>query len=132
MQRRSKILFGAALAAFTMAGTLIPIQPARAQTPSQYQYVVVYGEFRPDANAIHEGTRTLDYLTRLARQSSGVVHFASYAEIGRPNFFSLIEIWQSAAAYTAFENASNTQKTLGNLQPYLIAPLDERDGNLVE
>jgi quinol monooxygenase YgiN len=129
MQHRWSILSGAAMAAL---GALLPTQYAHAQTPPQQQYVVFYGEFKPDPYAIGEGTRTLEYLTRLAHQSAGVVHFASYAEIGRPNFFSLIEIWQSSASYTAFENASNTQKVLGDLQPYLIAPLDERDGNLIE
>ncbi len=91
-----------------------------------------YGEFKPNAYAINEGTRTLDFLTQLAHRSPGVVHFASYAEIGRPNFFSLIEVWKDNASFTAFQNASNTQKVLGELKPYLIAPLDERDGTLVE
>jgi quinol monooxygenase YgiN len=128
MKNRWSILTGAAMAA--LAG-LLPVRFAQAQTTPQ-QYVVIYGEFKPNPYAVQEGTRTLESLTRLARQSSGVVHFASYAEIGRPGFFSLIEIWQDAASFTAFQNASNTQKVLGNLQPYLIAPLDERDGNLIE
>jgi quinol monooxygenase YgiN len=104
---------------------------AQAQTPPQ-QYVVIYGEFKPSDFAIKQGTQTLEFLTRLARQSPGVVHFASYAEVGRPNFFSLIEIWKDSASFTAFENASNTQKALNELKPNLIAPLDERDGNLIE
>ena len=127
MQYRWSTLTGAAMA----LAALLPAQYAQAQPPLQ-QYVVIYGEFKPNAYAIHEGTRTLEYLTRLARQSSGVVHFASYAEIGRPNFFSLIEVWQDSASFTAFQNASNTQKVLGDLQPYMIAPLDERDGTLIE
>ena len=128
MQYRWSTLTGAAMAALT---ALLPVPSAQAQTPPQ-QYVIFYGEFKPNPYAIHEGTRTLEYLTRLARQSSGVVHFASYAEIGRPNFFSLIEIWKDSASFTAFKNASNTQKVLGELKPYLIAPLDERDGTLIE
>ena len=128
MQYRWNILTGAAVAALA---ALLPTHYAGAQTPPQ-QYVVFYGEFKPDPIAIREGTRTLEYLTHLAHQSAGVVHYASYAEIGRPNFFSLIEIWQDNASFTAFQSASNTQKALGELQPYLIAPLDERDGNLIE
>jgi quinol monooxygenase YgiN len=128
MQYRWSILTGAAMAALA---ALLPTRDAQAQTATQ-QYVVIYGEFKPNAFAINEGTRTLEFLTRLAHQSAGVVHFASYAEIGRPNFFSLIEVWKDSASFTAFESASNTQKALGDLQPYLIAPLDERDGNLVE
>jgi quinol monooxygenase YgiN len=129
MQHRWSILPGAAMAALAAC---LPAQYAQAQTPSQQQYVVFYGEFKPDPYSISQGTRTLDYLTQLAHQSAGVVHFASYAEIGRPNFFSLIEVWKDSASFTAFESASNTQKVLGELQPYMNAPLDERDGNLVE
>jgi quinol monooxygenase YgiN len=132
MKNRTSILSGAALAGLTALAAALPAGPAQAQTATPQQYVVFYGEFKPDSYSIREGTRTLEYLTHLAHQSTGVVHYASYAEIGRPNFFSLIEIWQNDADYTAFQNASNTQKALGELQPYLIAPLDERDGNLVE
>jgi quinol monooxygenase YgiN len=128
MQYRWNLLTGATLAGLA---ALSPTPSAQAQTAPQ-QYVVVYGEFKPNPNAVRQGTHTLEYLTRLARQSSGIVHFASYTEIERPNFFSLIEIWQDSASFTAFENASDTQKALGDLQPDLIAPLDERDGNLVE
>ncbi len=84
MQHRWSILTGAAMAALA---ALPPAQYVQAQTQSPQQYVVFYGEFKPDPYSISEGTRTLDYLTRLAHQSTGVVHFASYAEIGRPNFF---------------------------------------------
>jgi quinol monooxygenase YgiN len=127
MQYRWNVLTGAAMAGLA---ALLPAPPAQAQTPPQ-QYVVIYGEFKPNPYAIREGTRTLEHLARLAHQSSGVVHFASYAEIGRPNLFSLIEVWKDNASLTAFQKASNTQKALGELTPNLIAPLDERDGNLV-
>ena len=63
---------------------------------------------------------------------AGAVRFASYAGMQRSNFFSLIEIWRDNASYTALQNASDRRKTPRNPQPYLIASLDERDGNLVE
>jgi quinol monooxygenase YgiN len=128
MQNRSNTVLGAAL---TVIAALLPGASARAQ-PVPQQYVVVYGEFKPDPRSIEQGKQTLEFLAHLARQSSGVINFASYTEIQRPNFFSLIEVWRDNASFTAFQNASNTQKTLQNLQSYLIAPLDERDGNLVE
>ena len=52
-------------------------------------------------------------------------------EVERPNFFSLVEIWQDATAYAAFTSAGGVKQVVQQLQP-LIAPLDERDGNLVE
>ena len=129
MQHQWSLLTGAAM---TALATWLPVPSARAQTPTPQQYVVIYGEFKPNPYAIREGTRTLESLTRLAYQSAGVMHFASYAQIDRPNLFSLIEIWRDGASSTAFQSASNTQQVLDQLQSYLIAPLDERDGNLVQ
>ena len=129
MQHRWSVLTGAAMA---VLAALLPVPSAKAQTPTAQQYVVIYGEFKPNAYAIREGTRTLESLTRLTYQSAGVLHFASYAQIDRPNLFSLIEVWRDGASFTAFQSASNTQQVLGQLRTYLIAPLDERDGKLVQ
>jgi quinol monooxygenase YgiN len=131
MKYRMKTLLGTALLACTMVGTLLPAGSARAQASAQ-QYVVVYGEFRPDPFSIGQGARQLEFLSDLARKSTGSISFATYTQTDRHNFFSFIELWQDTASYTAFLNATNTQKALANLKPYLIAPLDERDGTLIE
>jgi quinol monooxygenase YgiN len=132
MKNRMNVLLGTAvLSACTMIGTSLPIASAQAQA-SALQYVVVYGEFRPDPYSILQGERQLEFLTDLARKAPGSISFATYTEIGRGNFFSFIEVWKDSASYTAFQNATNTQKALADLTPYEIAPLDERDGNLVE
>ena len=60
---------------------------------------------------------------------NGLIYFSVNTEVERPNFFSLVEIWQDATTYAAFQAASGTQQVLQHLQPLLIAPLDERDGN---
>ena len=131
MKNRLNILLGTAVAACTMVGTMLPVASARAQASTQ-QYVVVYGEFRPDRYSIIQGGRQLEFLTDLARKSKGSISFATYTESGRDNFFSFIEVWKDSASYTAFQSASNTQKVLADLKAFEIAPLDERDGNLVE
>jgi len=107
-----------------------PLAPLRAQTAASAQYVVTYGELAANPEAQHSGTYFLAELTRLAK-NSGAQYFSVNREIDRPNLFTLVEVWQSAAAYSAFASASNVQQTLRYLQPLLIAPLDERDGNLV-
>ena len=126
--KRTQIRLAAACA--VMLGVLASNE-ARAQTATPQQFVVVYGELKPVAGAQIGGAVLLDYLTRLARSSSGAQYFTVNFEIGRPNFFNITEVWSSAATYTAFTGASNTQQVLANLTPILIAPLDERDGNLV-
>ncbi len=107
-----------------------PLAPLRAQTAAPAQYVVTYGELAGNPEAQHSGTYFLVELTRLAK-NSGAQYFSVNMEIDRRNRFTLVEVWQSAAAYSAFASASNVQQTLRYLQPLLIAPLDERDGNLV-
>jgi quinol monooxygenase YgiN len=82
--------------------------------------------------SINQGGRQLEFLTDLARKSAGSISFATYTELGRGNFFSFIEVWKDSASYTAFQSATNTQKVLADLKAFEIAPLDERDGNLVE
>ena len=111
---------------------LVPVTlvtPVPAQTNSQ-QYVVVYVEFLPAA--ARQGEQKLDQLAALADNSAGLVSFAVNQQIGRPNFYSLVEIWQDSASYQAFVNATSTQALLAKIQPLLEAPFDERPGTLVE
>ena len=108
-----------------------PWGPTYAQTV-QTQYVVVYGEVAPSGRAVRQAQSLLNYLAELAQQANGSLLFSVNTEVERPNFFSLVEIWQDAAAYTAFTSASGVKQVVQQLQPLLIAPLDERDGNLVE
>jgi quinol monooxygenase YgiN len=105
--------------------------PAYAQ-PAQLQYVVVYGELAPRSSVLRQAQPLLSHLADLAKQATGSIYFAVNAEVERPNFFSLVEIWQDATSYAAFTGATNTQQVIQYLKPLLIAPLDERDGNLVQ
>ncbi|PYN16024.1 MAG: hypothetical protein DME06_02150 [Candidatus Rokuibacteriota bacterium] len=103
--------------------------PAGAQ-PNQLQYVVIYAEFKPaDTEA---GGRVLDELASQGLASVGVIRFDVLQQVDRRNFFALFEIWSSAQAFAAFENSSATQARFTQLAPLLEAPLDERDGNLLE
>jgi quinol monooxygenase YgiN len=121
--------------AFLALGCALTVTAPRGSThaqPVQTQYVVVYGEIAPSGRAIRQAQSLLNYLSDLAKQTNGAILFSVNTEVERPNFFSLVEIWQDAATYAAFTSASGTQQVLQQLQPLLIAPLDERDGNLVE
>ena len=126
LRRSPSMLF---LLGSALTGTFAS-QPTHAQT-AQTQYVVVYGELSPRPNTLRQAQPLLDYLAELAKGTNGSMHFSVNTEIGRPNFFSLVEVWQDATTYAAFKAKSNTQKVLQQLNPLLIAPLDERDGNLV-
>ena len=107
------------------------VGPARAQAAPR-QYTVIYGELRPSAVGEQQGRDLLAYLASLAGRSAGSQYFAVNSEIGRPNRFTLVEVWRDAASLQAFTGASSTLSALAILKTLLIAPLDERDGNLVQ
>src|SRR6266481_8510435 len=98
--------------------------------PQEQQFVVVYVEFKPaDTKA---GGEVLEELASQALASAGVVRFDVLQQVDRANFFALFEIWSSAQTFAAFQSSSATQAILTQLAPLLEAPLDERDGNLLE
>jgi len=115
---------------FLLAAVLSMVAgPVWAQ-PAPQQYVVIYVEFKPaDAKA---GSRLLDDLASHGLASAGVIRFDVLQQIDRPNFFALFEIWSNAQTYAAYKASSGTQAILTQLASLLGAPLDERDGNLLE
>src|SRR5215471_3792771 len=102
--------------------------PQLARADAQ-QYVVAYIELAPGSEAA--GEKILDQLATVAF-TAGALRFDVDKEVQRSNFFVLIETWSNQAAFTAFKNASTTQTLLNQLAPLLIAPLDERDGTLIQ
>src|SRR5262245_39413792 len=111
--------------AFALVGFAVD---ARAQTPEQY--VVIYVEFLP-AEANH-GKKLVDDLARQSLKSPGVVNFSAVRETDRSNRFALVERWSSAQVYQAYKASSTWTTFLTAAQPLLAAPLDERDGVLLQ
>jgi len=93
------------------------------------QYVVVYIELAPGSQA--SGERILDQLAQVAF-TAGARRFDVDKEVQRSNCYVLIETWNDQATYTAFLSSSITQASFAQLAPFLIAPLDERDGTLIQ
>jgi quinol monooxygenase YgiN len=107
---------------------LMLAMPAAAQ--DSREFVVTYVEFLPAAQ--DHGAPLLERLAAIGRAASGAISFSANQEIQRPNFYVLIEVWNSAAAHQAFQNSPATQALLKQIQPFLEAPFDERGGTLVE
>ena len=100
--------------------------PARADPQ---QFVVTYVEFLPVFKEI--GGELLEQLATFG-QKRGALRFSTNPEIGRPNFYVLVEIWDDAQSRQNFENRPKTQALLNAIQPLLGAPFDERPGTLIE
>lgn len=101
-------------------------QPARADVQ---QYVVVYVELAPGSEA--HGEQLLDQLATVAF-TAGALRFDVDKEVQRSNFYVLIETWSNQATYDAFKSSSITQALFTRLAKLQIAPLDERDGTLIQ
>jgi len=74
----------------------------------------------------------LDDLASQGLASGGVIRFDVLQQVDRRNFFALFEIWSSAQTFAAFQSSPATQAIFTRLTPLLGAPLDEREGNLLE
>ena len=98
--------------------------------PAQQQYVVIYVEFQPEE--ANHGKKLVDDLAIRSLMSPGVINFSATREIARPNRFTLIERWSSPEVYQAYKASSTWTTFLANTGPLLAAPLDERDGFLLQ
>ena len=97
---------------------------------SAQQYVVIYVEFQPqEAN---RGKQLVDDLARASLAVSGVVNFSAAREVNRSSRFVLVERWTSAEAYQAYKASATWTTFVSSAEPLLAAPLDERDGFLLD
>jgi quinol monooxygenase YgiN len=105
------------------------LAPARADPQ---QYFVTYVEFQPAFKEV--GGELLAQLAKLAkpRRNNAAVRFDVYPQIGRPNFYVLIEIWDSEDTRNTFQNLPKPHDILSAIEPLLEAPFDERQGTLIQ
>ena len=61
-----------------------------------------------------------------SRKDAGALRVDVLVEAGRPNHFTLIELWQSHAAYDAHVGTDQTRAFREKLHPWLGSPYDER------
>jgi quinol monooxygenase YgiN len=61
-----------------------------------------------------------------SRKDAGAVRIDVLVEAGRPNHFTLIELWESRAAYDAHIAKDHTRAFREKLHPWLGSPYDER------
>ena len=132
MSRSSSGLISALALTFMMAGHgRASAQTAGDQSPPPLQFVVTYGEIAPQPVALFAAKLLLDHLTMIARHRFGADIFTVNQAVDRSNLFTLTEVWPSATAYAAYTGSDDVRRTLEELRLTLVAPLDERDGNLV-
>lgn len=104
---------------------------AQAQAKVPQQYVVIYGELATDVTARIKGEFLLKRLAEVAKYRFGAEYFTVNFGVDRPSTFNITEVWKDGAIYSTFSGSNSTRNLLASLTPILLAPLDERDGNVV-
>jgi quinol monooxygenase YgiN len=61
-----------------------------------------------------------------SRNDKGAVSMEGLVQDGRPNHFTIVEIWQSREAFEAHSGLTHTREFRETLHPMLGAPFDER------
>lgn len=61
-----------------------------------------------------------------SRKDPGAVSIEGLVQDGRPNHFTIVEIWQSREAFEGHSGQAHTRQFRETLQPMLGAPFDER------
>lgn len=93
-------------------------------SPAQPSYVVAHVDVVP--TAADAALLLLNAYAAACRQAPGARRFEVLREAGRPNHFTLVEVWESEAARQANEANATTRRFREQLYPLLGGPFDER------
>ena len=87
-------------------------------------YVVVHIDVIPPAT--DGALALLKAYASACRRATGAQRFELLREAGRPNHFTLVEVWESEATRQGNEAAAVTRRFRDQLYPMLGSPWDER------
>jgi quinol monooxygenase YgiN len=110
------------LAMFALSPTT-PAQPKAGKEP-QRLYVVTYIDVYPDF--ADQAKKLLQQFAADSRKDDGSVRFEVLLDLGRPNHFTLTEVWQSKPAFDAHAASAHTKEMRDKIGPMIGAPFDER------
>jgi quinol monooxygenase YgiN len=99
-------------------------QPAAPGAASQRIYVVTHIDVLPDYAA--KTGKLLQQYAADSRKDAGIVRFEVMVQDGRPNHFTIVEVWRSRAAFEAHTALDHTKRYREQLFPFLGSPYDER------
>src|SRR5205823_2686305 len=104
---------------------LVAMTAAHAEdAPDPTVYVVTYIEVAPatrDADAT-----ALRQLMTASRKEAGVIRYEAFQRNAPSNQFTVIEAWKDQQAYDAHAGSAPVKAFRQQIEPHLIAPIDER------
>jgi quinol monooxygenase YgiN len=98
-------------------------QPQGAD-PSKYVYIVTHIDVTP--NFSDGANKAIQKYAADSRKDKGAVSIEGLVQDGRPNHFTIVEVWQSREAFEAHAGLAHSHEFRDALQPMLGAPFDER------
>jgi quinol monooxygenase YgiN len=109
---------------FAALGTAAAAQAPPPSPASVATDRVAYFETAP--SQVDRAVATLKAYRQAAQKAAGVVRVQVVQQIGRPNFFAVVEKWSDGASLQAHVASTDNRKLRDELQPLLISPFDER------
>jgi len=87
-------------------------------------YIVTHVDAEP--NFTKDAMQLLENFAADSRKDSGAERIEILQENGRPNHFTVVEVWNSQHAYETHLALSHTKQFRAKLLPMLGSPFDER------
>ena len=92
--------------------------------PDARLYVVTHVDAEPQFT--QGATRLLETFAADSRRDPGAVRIEVLEENGKPNHFTVVEVWQNQKAYDSHLSLAHTKDFRAKLLPMLGSPFDER------
>jgi quinol monooxygenase YgiN len=92
--------------------------------PATTVYVVAHIDVTPD-HAADTATLVKQYAAD-SKKDKGIVRIDAILQDGRTNHFTIVEVWQTRAAFEAHTALAHTVQFREKLHPFLGSPYDER------
>jgi quinol monooxygenase YgiN len=115
-------LLASALLPFAM---MTPAVNANAEDAADASvYVVTYIDAAPATRGAN--VRLLRQLAAASRQQPGIIRYEAFQRDAPSNQFAIVEIWKDQQAYDAHAASAPVKTFRAQIEPNLIAPIDER------
>ena len=92
-------------------------------------YIITHVDAEP--NFTRDAMTALQTFAADSRKDPGAVSMEILEENGRPNHFTIVEVWQSQKAYESHLGLAHCKQFRAKLLPMLGSPFDERLHHLV-
>ena len=118
MRLLSRILIAVLLLPLTM------IQAGAQDASDPSVFVVTYIDVAPASRDADAGF--LRQLVAASRKDPGVIRYEAFQRSSPSNQFTIVEIWKDQQSYDAHAAAAHVKTFRQQIEPHLIAPIDER------